>query len=248
MSNDMIVKASVSAGTTNGFAKRLAAVIGQRSLRQFATLANVSPATLSQYLSGESEPTRPKLIALANAGDVSVGWLATGVGERPTSAESTSDGVAEGQVRYAAGRPEPLGEGFVLVPRYDVQASAGHGLFQEQEMVVDYLAFQESWVRMALGVDPKDLVLITAVGDSMEPVVRSGDLLLVNRAVNAFLDDAIYVLVFGGAVLVKRVQRFFNGAVTIKSDNPAYVEQTLSAGEAEEVHVAGRVCWIARMV
>lgn len=215
-------------------------------LKSLASKADIPLGTLNGYLAGR-KITAENLVALAAAAGVPLDWLATGAGERPTSAESTSDGLPSEPGRRLPPSGEP-GEGFVLVPRYDVQASAGHGLFNEQEMIVDYLAFQESWVRMVLRVDPKDLVLITAVGDSMEPVVRSGDLLLVNRAVNAFLDDAIYVLVFGGAVLVKRVQRFFNGAVTIKSDNAAYVEQTLSAGEAEEVHVAGRVCWIARMV
>ena len=47
---------------------------------------------------------------------------------------------------------------------------------------------------------------------------------------------------------MKRVQRFFGGAVVVKSDNAAYVEQTLSRTEATQVFVAGRVRWIARMI
>ena len=82
----------------------------------------------------------------------------------------------------------------------------------------------------------------------MEPTIRSGDLLLVNTAVSRFVDDAIYVLVKGEALVVKRVQRFFRGGVTIKSDNPAYAEESMTPSEWEGVHVAGRVIWIGRLV
>ena len=52
----------------------------------------------------------------------------------------------------------------------------------------------------------------------------------------------------GPFVFVKRVQRRFTGDVTIKSDNSAYIEETLSAKEAAEVKVTGRVRWIGRLI
>lgn len=139
-------------------------------------------------------------------------------------------------------------KGFVMIPRYDVQASAGPGMFADQEQVIDYMAFQRGWVRRVLRANPDDLVLISAEGDSMEPAVRSGDLLLVDTAVTAFRDDAIYVVVLAGKLLVKRVQSFFDGAVTIKSDNAAYVEQTIASEEVDQIQVAGRVRWIGRLI
>ena len=49
--------------------------------------------------------------------------------------------------------------------------------------------------------------------------------------------------------MVRRIQRFFGGAVTIKSDNEqVYLDQTLNREEAEGIHVAGRVRWIGRMI
>jgi len=137
---------------------------------------------------------------------------------------------------------------FVLVPRYDIQASAGPGAFTDQEQIVDYLAFSRDWVSRTLRVDPSKLVLISAVGDSMEPAIRAGDLLLVDTSVGSFIDDAIYVIVMFEHLVVKRIQRFFRGAVIVKSDNPAYIEQTLGPDEAADVQVAGRVRWIGRMI
>jgi len=140
---------------------------------------------------------------------------------------------------------EPLG--YSLLPRFDVAASAGPGLFADEEQVVDWMAFRTEWIRRAVGARPSDLCLITAIGDSMEPTIRSGDLLLIDRSIDRILDDAIYVIVRAEVLVVKRIQRFFRGAVTIKSDNPSYVDETIDSAGLEDLRVAGRVRWIARM-
>lgn len=62
------------------FVERLITIIGTESRRSFARRANVSQTALTQYAGGRSEPTRPALAALARAGGVDVGWLATGEG------------------------------------------------------------------------------------------------------------------------------------------------------------------------
>lgn len=159
--------------------------------------------------------------------------------------------IKSNKIVSAASLPAPKfdDEQFVLVPRYDIQASAGPGAFTDEEQIVDWLAFSREWVRSTLRVDPKWLVLLSALGDSMEPTIRAGDLLLVDRSVERFRDDAIYVIQIAGQLMVKRIQRFFDGAVVVKSDNSsAYVQQTLTKDEAEAAHVAGRVRWIGRMI
>jgi transcriptional regulator with XRE-family HTH domain len=64
------------------FPARLADVIGDSSVRAFARRAGVSDTFLRQCLAGRTEPTRPKILAIAQAGGVSVEWLATGNGTR----------------------------------------------------------------------------------------------------------------------------------------------------------------------
>ncbi|HOE18681.1 MAG TPA: hypothetical protein PK344_14845 [Syntrophorhabdaceae bacterium] len=48
------------------------------SAEKFANAAGISCGVLKNYTSCQADPTRKKLIAMANAGGVSVGWLATG--------------------------------------------------------------------------------------------------------------------------------------------------------------------------
>ncbi len=69
---------------------------------------------------------------------------------------------------------------YVRVPRYEVAASAGGGAFIESEQIVDYLTFRAEWVRNALGVALNQLALINVIGDSMEPSLSEGDVVLLD--------------------------------------------------------------------
>jgi phage repressor protein C with HTH and peptisase S24 domain len=137
-------------------------------------------------------------------------------------------------------------EGFVLVPRYDVAASMGNGAVIHSEQIVDHLAFRAEWVRTELGTSPKQLVLISAIGDSMEPSLRAGDLLLVDRSVENVHQDAIYAIALDGELRIKRIQRLFDGTLVIKSDNPSYRTEELTPSQAEQLRIVGRVVWSGR--
>ncbi|EKV01603.1 putative transcriptional regulator [Leptolyngbya sp. PCC 7375] len=65
----------------DGFPSRLKQAMGTKSIRGFARECGFSDTVLRQYLSGQSEPTRPVLLAIARAADVSLEWLAAGQGE-----------------------------------------------------------------------------------------------------------------------------------------------------------------------
>lgn len=140
----------------------------------------------------------------------------------------------------------PAPEGFILVPRYDVTGSMGNGHVIHSEQIVDHLAFRSEWVRTELGTSPKNLVLISAVGDSMEPTLRAHDLLLIDRSVLSVKQDAIYAFAVDGELRVKRIQRLFDGSLIIKSDNPEYATETLTPIQAETINIIGRVVWSGR--
>lgn len=237
---------TVPAPNSDAVVERIKQVIGDEGVRKYARRAGLKTSTLQATLSGRSLPGLNTLVAIARAGGVSIDWLATG--EEAADRASLYPEAGTATLGLAEGANEPLGSGFVMIPRYDVTASAGHGSFAEMEAVLDYMAFREEFVRRTLRVDPARLALITAVGDSMLPTISPGDLLLIDRSVDRIVDDAIYVLVKRGELVVKRVQQFFDGAVTIKSDNAAYVEETLGADDADQVQVAGRVRWIGRLI
>jgi phage repressor protein C with HTH and peptisase S24 domain len=73
----------------------------------------------------------------------------------------------------------------------------------------------------------------------MEPLLRNGDEILVDRTPRP-LRDGIHVVRLGESLLVKRVAQGAPGRVTLLSQNRAYppIEVAL-----EEVDVIGRVVW-----
>lgn len=217
-------------------------------LKNAAEIISVSDESLANWRDGATRPNFLAIQDLATAAQRSLDWLAYGADHHNAGGvAATFDQLQRGGHMRALTAGQAL-DGFAMIPRYDVTASAGYGAFNDAENIVDYMAFREDWVRCTLRVDPSKLVLITAIGDSMEPVIRAGDLLLIDTAVERVIDDAIYVLVKNGELVVKRVQQFFNGAVAVKSDNSSYVEETLGPVEAKELHVAGRVRWIGRII
>lgn len=224
---------------TESFKERMEAaarMAGNATL--LAAKVKISRRAIGNYLSGKAEPSRPRLVAIARAAGVSVAWLVAGEGPMRPSREAEAWGAREG--------PEGRVEQEVVVPSARPWGEPGEPALVHSKRVVDDLAFKTEWVRRALGVSPEVLVLIRAVGDSMEPTIRNGDLLLVDTSVNRVGEDGIYVLALDGEFAVKRLQRFVDSTVVIKSDNPAYVEQTVSREQAARIHIAGLVRWVGR--
>ncbi|HUJ77002.1 MAG TPA: helix-turn-helix transcriptional regulator [bacterium] len=187
-----------------------------------------------------SKPSAELLAALAEHTEANPQWLLTGHGPmlREGAREAEPGLYSEREIE---GR-------FVLVPFYDVRASAGGGALVEQERVLGRLAFRAEWVYRELKVAPESLALIGATGDSMHPTIAHGDLLLLNVHQTQVSDDAIYALEVQGVLLIKRVQLLVDGTLVIRSDNPLYGEQRVRLDDPAPPRIVGRVVWIARRV
>jgi len=132
---------------------------------------------------------------------------------------------------------------FVAVPRYSVAGSCGGGALIDNEEIVDYLHFRREWIKNSLRVGENALCVISVIGDSMEPRLKEGDVVLLDTSRQHIEDNAIYALQFNGGLSIKRVQRFMSGAMEIISDNPRYKPESLTPEQAEHVKVVGRVVW-----
>lgn len=138
-------------------------------------------------------------------------------------------------------------DGFVMVPRYDVRASAGTGVAIHSESIVDHLAFKQDWITQ-MGLSKKDLALIEVQGDSMEPAIMHNDLILIDLRESKLSANGVYAIQHMGNLFVKRIQIRMDGSVVIKSDNPNYEPEVLLPAEAENLTVVGRVAWFGRQL
>ncbi len=77
--------------------------------------------------------------------------------------------------------------GWVEVPRLPLDASAGPGAFAARGTALRYLPFLRTLAARA-GLEPGQLAAIRVMGDSMDPLLRDGDEILVDRTPRPFRD------------------------------------------------------------
>ncbi len=116
-------------------------------------------------------------------------------------------------------QPEPTqNDEYVYIPFYDIQASAGIGLFIEgTAQPTKHLAFRRQWVQ-AKGLRADKLVALYTKGDSMLPTLKDGAIIVINTAKTSPVDGRLYVVRIGKDLLVKRIQKIPMG-IRLISDN-----------------------------
>jgi phage repressor protein C with HTH and peptisase S24 domain len=220
--------------------------------------SGIPKSTLQKYGTGVSEPRATALPLIARACGVDLIWLATGEGELRSDWSAHSSGGSN--VRPWGTSMPGFGEqpselplvtegasSLEYVQIYDVAASAGHGAAVFDEPSSDMMAFPASWLRRQVGASPQALACIYAEGDSMEPEIRSGDILLVNRAVTEPRGEGVYVVSLDGDLLVKRLQRAGLDKLVLKASNPAYDPVTIDLKSIDDnFRIIGRVSWVGR--
>ena len=124
----------------------------------------------------------------------------------------------------------------------DVRAAAGNGQVTPTDQTIIQVAVNASEWRSYVGLNHKNLKIITIYGDSMRPTFSHGDQVLVDTACHSFIDDGVYAIQQGDLLRVKRIKLRLDGSVEVKSDNSqGFSTDTYSSDEAAEFHIYGRV-------
>ena len=144
---------------------------------------------------------------------------------------------------YSKAKAQRFAGEWLDVPRLALGASAGPGAVPAEEAASDSFRFSRRWLRQQ-GLDGGSLSAIAVEGDSMEPLLRNGDEILVDRAQRPFR-DGVHVVRLGDALLVKRVASVGQGRFALVSDNKAYPPLDVAV---EDIEIIGRVVWKAGRV
>lgn len=136
-----------------------------------------------------------------------------------------------------AGAPARIAD-WADIPRLPLGASAGPGTVALDPAPIDRLRFSGRWLRQQ-GLEPAMLSVIEVEGDSMEPTLRDGDDILVDRAPRP-LRSGLHVIRLDDVLLVKRLEPGPSGTLQVISDNPAYPR--LERPRAD-IAILGRVVW-----
>lgn len=211
------------------------------SAAQLAKSADIKPSFIYDVIHGKS--TNPSVVKLARIADTMDIDITSLLGERQEPSGSLrKDEPHKRKLQLDT----QSGDDYVTISSILVEASMGGGTIVTTEERGKPYYFRREWIRDRLGVSAQDLRMIFVRGDSMEPSLCAGDMILIDITKKSPTPPGIFVLFDGFGLVAKRLEFISNTnppAIRIISDNTQYsaYERTI-----DELHIIGRVVWFAR--
>lgn len=224
--------------------------IGQRLLEarikagmsqaDLAEKVGVSQQSIQKIESGQTNVPR-RISDIAKAVNVSSYWLQFGT--RDENGKKTDFEVKEWEDISHDSNTE-----FVDIPVLDIELAAGCGSNAELIESEEYTyPFRKDELRK-YDVHASNARIVKIVGNSLYPVLNSGDLVAVDISNRTIKDGDLYAIRDGVLLRVKILVYRPDGGVVIRSFNKEeYPDEQLPRSEAvARVHVIGRVFWSSR--
>lgn len=102
----------------------------------------------------------------------------------------------------------------------------------------------EGWEQTPLPHPSDSLLSLRIIGDSMAPLYREGDRVIVDReATEVRRGDRVVVRTVGGETLAKEIASLSARSVTLASVNPAYPPRAMARCE---IVWMGRILWVSQ--
>lgn len=160
-------------------------------------------------------------------------------------ASESGGNVIEADFSGLRARPDEI-----LIPQYDVRAAMGHGQVPaDYNEAIRNLIVREDVLREK-GVtytSTAALAMITGWGQSMEGTINDKDPVIVDRGVNEFIGDGVYVLTWHSLLYIKRLQQVDEEHLRMISDNKHYENQTARIDDVT-IHAKVLLVWNAQKV
>jgi len=194
--------------------------------RDLAQKIGMSYTALSDFEVGRTKKIS-NLRQIAEFLGVSQEWLETGKG--------SSKPIKALEVKPA--------QDYTRLRLLDICASAGNGLAINNDYpeTLQFIDIANHQLQKLLGYLPSgDKVrLITARGDSMQPQINDGDVIMVQIDKPYFQGDGLYVVNINDCLFVKRLQMHPDG-LNVISNNPHYPPYLITKERLDSIKICGR--------
>ncbi len=206
------------------FNERLKSLRNDSGLSQkaFADELNISKSSINMYERGEREPSLEVLEAIADYFNVDMDFLL-----------GKSDVKNKLMLSFLSGQNNNASKGIKIPVLGYVRAGVP---IEAVEEILDYEEITESMARTG------DFFALSIKGDSMEPKISEGDVVIVRKQEKVENGELAVVLVNGHDATVKKFYMNESG-VTLISTNPAFEPFTFTKQEVVElpIRVIGKV-------
>lgn len=205
--------------------------------------SGASKGTVSAWLNGTNAPTGDRLIRLAKTLKTTPEWLLTGEGL------GTVDEQIQGFLEKTASPVLTTDieiNSKIWLPLMNVTFSCGEGESIEfnYDTTKKLLAFEPDFFAPR-GVKPKDVKLMYAIGNSMEPYIFEDDIFAIDITDKDIKDGKIYAIYFEGEAMLKQIFKEAGGKLVLHSLNPKYRDKIVSEENGANFKVMGRQFWRA---
>lgn len=178
---------------------------GEYTQDDFAKFLGIPPTTYKSMEAGRAPLTTEKIHIFKEKVNVSPTWLLYGEGAMFLTDASIKD---------------------TFIPYYDdIRASAGMGATNGNVQEPEYIHLPKVLISDCSRVHTE---AIKCSGDSMDPSIRDGDIMFIDRSETEIKDGEVYVVRFGDDLFVKRLYKMPGGKIVARSDNDRYPEFNLT--------------------
>lgn len=200
-----------------GFGRRLSEAMFPERLSAFALRVGVPHGTISKYMKagGSSGPRLDIVAILARGLACSIDWLAYGLGDGPAT-----DGT------------------ITRVPILDVRLAAGIASFTSAAHQIGEMPFDAALLRSIGKNNTNGLVVVSAEGDSMAPLIPDGARVLVDTT-DTRLREAVFAFRVQDELRIKKLRRLLGG-IEVISENPRYEPELISGDTIDQFAILGR--------
>jgi len=233
--------------------ERLLTATGLRRDAQLASLLGVSPQAVSQARKKNRVP-ESWLVRLAAQYHLSVEWLLHGESANAAPGGEFRQAIKTAPPTLESLRPAPrirepepsASVEVAFVPLVAASLSAGTGSLESEGEVLDYFAFHHTW--LCRKGNPENMVLMKVYGDSMEPEIRHGDMVLVDQGKTRIFGHTMYAVGVNEEIYVKQIETLPGNRMLLRSLNERYdpIEVDLRGDMADSVRIIGKVIWWCR--
>ena len=222
--------------------ERIKLAIKQSGLTQnaLAEKLGISRGSVSQWVSSNiatrTAPSKENLSRLAELSGISIDWLWNG--HESLAIKAADLNRDQTSLEYQEG--DGLEDDEIEIPALNLQVGAGSRILCETVKVVRKFRYAKSWLQK-YGLESRYLFRLKVHGDSMEPFIKDGAWITVDKSRTNIQNGKIYVLRAGDEIQIKTLYKRPDSGIIIRSNNPVYPDVQVPAVDMEHISIVGEV-------
>lgn len=202
----------------------------------FAEMLETQQPNISKWESGQSMPEGENLSLLVEMSGVGTRAFCDTPWSPPKGNANGSGPMSQEDFAHELG--------LALIDEVDLALGMGATYLDGTAEVKGRAPFRIDWLRGLYDGPVSALKVVQGRGDSMEPTIRDGDIVLLDTSSRRLDEqDMIWAVSYGELGMIRRLRRLPSGALLMSPDNP--VVRPVEAHDGE-CHIMGRVIFIGR--